>query len=352
MRLSATGVARLVGDACGVPLPEFDTVTVRGARALVRRGGGFSPWDDARPCAYAIGAFDGVHLGHRRLVGSCVDHAREACVASCAVLFDPDPARVLAPAGAEPELLPVDARARLLLSLGVDAVVTLPFDKGVAAVPYDQFVRSTLAAIAPIESLHVGEDFRLGAGGAGNVAALTALGRVLGFEVHGMGLVDHGGSPVSSTRIRGLLATGDVRAAAELLARCHVVGGTVAHGRGEGTGMGFPTANVVPSTHACLPADGVYACYVRQGDSAWPAAVNVGLPRSFKMPVGSPERLLEANLMGFSGDLYGSFVEVVFVEWLRAPREFPTLAELERVVGENIDWVRENLGTVRVGVSA
>ena len=101
MTLSATGMARLVGDACGVPLPEFDTVTVRGARALVRRGGGFSPWDDARPCAYAIGAFDGVHLGHRRLVGSCVDQAREAGVASCAVLFDPDPASVLAPAGAE-----------------------------------------------------------------------------------------------------------------------------------------------------------------------------------------------------------------------------------------------------------
>lgn len=328
------------------------TVSSEAGRAIVATSASqrFVPWGESEPCAFAIGAFDGVHLGHRVLVDTCVRHARERGVLSAAILFDPDPTRVLAPASPEPELLSVGDRALLLLSLGLDAVVILRFDRGVAATPYEEFVTRDLAAIAPIESIHVGNDFRLGAGGAGDVAHLGELGRASGFAVYGRDLVDHGGAPVTATRIRALLASGDVRGATDLLGRCHVVHGTVAHGRGEGTGLGFPTANVIPSPYACLPADGVYGCFVRMGECAWPAAVNVGRPRSFAMPAGSPERLLEANLIGFSQDIYGCGVEVVFVEWLRAPRTFPSISELERVVGDNVAWVRENLGTSRMEV--
>lgn len=336
------------------PTSPHITTSSEAGRAIVAASASqrFAPWGESEPCAFAIGAFDGVHLGHRVLVDTCVRHARERGVLSAAVLFDPDPARVLAPASPEPELLPVGERALLLLSLGLDAVVILRFDKDVAATPYEEFVTRDLAAIAPIESIHVGNDFRLGARGAGDVAHLGELGRASGFAVYGRDLVDHGGMPVTATRIRALLASGDVGDATELLGRCHVVRGTVAHGRGEGTGLGFPTANVIPSPYACLPADGVYGCFVRVGDHAWPAAVNVGRPRSFAMPAGSPERLLEANLIGFSQDIYGRGVEVVFVEWLRAPRTFPSVSELERVVGDNVAWVRENLGTGRMEVGA
>ena len=117
--------------------------------------------------------------------------------------------------------------------------------------------------------------------------------------------------------------------------------GQFAHGRGEGTGFGFPTANVVCDPRACMPAEGVYACYVSQGGTAWPAAANVGAPPTF---AGRRAAFLEANLLGFTGDLYGAEVAVSFVRWLRPSRVFDSLSELERVVLGNIEWVRRNLG--------
>jgi riboflavin kinase/FMN adenylyltransferase len=174
------------------------------------------------------------------------------------------------------------------------------------------------------------------------------MGRELGFSVVTHDLLQEEGEVVSSTRIRGLLRAGRVEAAARLLGRCHVVRGHVQHGRGEGTGMGFPTANVACDGRDCMPGEGVYGGWVVVGDAAWPAAINVGAPVSFD----ARERLsfLEANLMGFEGDLYGCDVAVVFAAWLRGARRFESVEELERVVGGNIAWVREHLGEGRVAL--
>lgn len=292
----------------------------------------------------AIGAFDGVHRGHRALIARAREEADARGDELVVVTFSPDPSVVLAPSHPQRMLLSDEARLRALGSApGVDRLVVLDFTPGLASLPYDRFVRETLGALCRLDCIVVGEDFRLGAGGAGDVAALSALGRSDGFEVVGMELADECGAPITATRIRGLLADGAVEEAAGLLGRCHYVSGTVEHGRGEGTGFGFPTANVRVGEGAALPAEGVYAGYVACGDIAWPAAINVGKPRSFS-PGEEGAPFLEATLLGFEGSLYGACVSVAFARWLRAPRAFGSVEELERAVLGNVEWVRKTLG--------
>ena len=297
-----------------------------------------------RRAVCAIGAFDGVHLGHRALIARAGAEARERGDELVVVTFSPDPSAVLTPERPQRLLLGDGDRVRALESIeGVNRVVVLDFTPELAALPYERFVRETLGALVDLDCIVVGSDFRLGAGGAGTVAALSELGRADGFDVIGMDLIDEGGTPVTATRIRALLGEGRVEAAAGLLGRCHVVRGEVEHGRGEGTGFGFPTANVRVPESLCLPAEGVYAGYVTCGDTAWPAAINVGKPRSFS-PGEEGASFLEATLLGFEGDLYGASVAVSFVRWLREPRSFSSVEELERVVLGNVSWVRATLG--------
>lgn len=307
------------------------------------------------PVVCAIGAFDGVHLGHQALLARARREALRLGGALVAVTFDPDPARVLAPQGSHEDLLVPRDRELALMGAGVDALLVLSFTPELAALSHERFVTDVLGGLFDVRSLVVGADFRLGAGGAGTVSALTELGRRAGFGVIGMELADEGGAPVTSTRIRGLLAEGKVEGAQALLGRCHFVRGRVERGRGEGTGFGFPTANVRVTGGVCMPAEGVYAGHVvvrdeNRGQVAWPAAINVGKPRTFS-PGEEGQAFLEATLLGFAGDLYGQVVEVVFARWLRAPRTFPSLEELERVVLSNVDWVRNTLGEEGIEVS-
>ena len=294
----------------------------------------------------AIGAFDGLHRGHRALLARARRRARALGCRLAAVTFSPDPSRVL-PGGVSADLLSVPDRGAFLLASGVDALVTLDFTPELAALPYERFVREGLGVLMDLRAIVVGSNFRFGAGGRGDVAALARLGEEDGFEVEGMALADEGGAPISATRVRELVEAGRVEDAAALLGRCHYVTGRVEHGRGEGTGFGFPTANVGVREGACLPAEGVYAGLVCVGDAgnqeAFPAAINVGKPRTFS-PGEEGEAFLEATLLGFSGDLYDEEVSVVFCRWLREPRAFSSLEELERTVRSNIDWVRGALG--------
>ena len=292
----------------------------------------------------AIGAFDGVHRGHRALIARARAEADARGDELVVVTFSPDPSVVLAPGHPQRMLMRDEDRLRALGSTaGVDRLAVIDFTPELAALPYDRFVREVLGELADLDCIVVGADFRLGAGGAGDVAALAGLGRADGFDVVGMELADEGGAPITATRIRALLSEGAVEEAAGLLGRCHCVSGAVEHGRGEGTGFGFPTANVRVGEGTALPAEGVYAGYVACGGAAWPAAINVGKPRSFS-PGEEGAPFLEATLLGFSGDLYGADVSVVFVRWLRAPRRFGSVEELERTVLGNVDWVRSTLG--------
>lgn len=340
--LSADAARELAGAALeGASTSVRDVPQGSSAKRTSRRDVPGAP----RRAVVAIGAFDGVHRGHRALVERARAEAEARGDELVVVTFDPDPAEVLAGPQARATLLPTAERARALASLaGVDEVVTLDFTPELAALPFERFVREVLGGICGLDAIVVGEDFHMGAGGAGDVAALAALGARDGFDVVGVRLADEGGEPITATRVRALVRAGRVERAADLLGRCHRAGGTVVHGRGEGTSFGFPTANVALPDALCVPDQGVYAGFVVAGRTAWPAALNVGAPPSFSPSSSAPRSLIEANLMGFSGDLYGREVEVVFARWLRDSRPFDSLGELERTVLGNIDWVRAALG--------
>ena len=297
------------------------------------------------PCVVAIGAFDGVHKGHRRLIADAALDAQRRGVPMVVVTFDPDPADVLYGVKPLTRLTERDDRIRLLLEAGADAVACFDFTKELERTGWREFALQVLGAVCRPVSVHIGTNFRFGAGGAGTPGLLADLGRERGFEVSTHDLVICDDDVVSATRIRGLVRTGAVREAARLLERSHFVRGCVLHGRGEGAGFGFATANVQVDSVICMPAEGVYGGWGIVGDAAWPAAINVGTPRTFTDRVD--DSFIEAHLLGFEGDLYGRNVAVVFSQWLRAARRFESTAELEQVVGNNINWVQMYLGTGR-----
>lgn len=337
--LGCADVRELAARATPSPLADACLRHDHGFYTLYGRGG--TEVGPQTPVCACMGGFDGVHRGHRELVRACHDEARLRGVTALAITFDPLPSLVLEGRAHGHCLLSTERRVRLLLDAGMDAVCVLAFDKTLAHTPYADFVDGLLPKVAHVESLHVGANFRFGFEGAGTPAALAWLGQARGFSVHIHDLLAQGAAPVSSTRTRALLAQGSVEDAARLLGRPHVVHGVVEHGRGEGTTLGFPTANVHVDARLCLPAEGVYAGFVICGPTAWPAAINVGASPTFSTPRAS---FLEANLIGFAGKLYGREVDVAFVSWLRPSRPFDSTVELERTVRSNIDWVRTNLG--------
>lgn len=293
------------------------------------------------PCVLAIGMFDGLHRGHQSLLAAARDDARVHELPCVVLTFDPDPSEVVGAAGPSSRLLVTADRVAGLQKMGADEVLVLSFTPELSQLEPEAFVCDVLLAHLRPVSIHVGSNFRFGRGGVGTPQVLAMLGERYGFDVRAHGLLSVGDGVVSATRIRSLLAQGGrLDEANELLGRCHYVRGHVEHGRGEGTSFGFPTANVVCDVRDCMPAEGVYACYVCCGDRSWPAAVNVGAPPTFS---ASKPAFLEANLVGFSGDLYDADVAVSFVHWLRPSRVFDSLDELERVVLDNIDWVRTHL---------
>lgn len=308
-----------------------------------------------------IGAFDGVHLGHRELLQRAAHDAAERGDKLAVLTFTPDPADVLAGPTPSSKLLSDEGRVHALLAFDgggdcpdVSSVVCVDFDREFASLTWTEFASGALGLIFgdefedDFEAVFVGSDFRFGAHGEGDLELFQRAGDIHDYDVTGVDLLEQGGAPVTATRIRGLVHAGRVEEAAGLLGRPHMVVGRVEHGRGEGASFGFPTANIVCDLSACVPEQGVYAGFVTVADAdgarrAYPAAINVGLPPSFKgeVPGGT---LLEANLIGFDGDLYGSKACVSFVRWLRDSRPFATLEELERTVLGNIDWTSRALG--------
>ncbi len=325
--------ASLLMDGCPSRLPVWQSC--------------LTPGTQPQEAVLAIGAFDGVHRGHRALIAKARADAERRGVPCLAVTFDPDPSELL-DCDPQPRLLSVADRVQGLRALGVRNVVVLPFTRELANTEPEAFISDVLCALARPVAIHVGSNFRFGVRGAGTTALLRQLGPTYGFEVEESPLLVAGGERISSTRIRTFLGEGGrLDEANQLLGRCHFVRGSVEHGRGEGTSFGFPTANVRCAELSCMPAEGVYGGYLRINGRVWPAAINVGAPKSFTDE--RMERFLEANLIGFEGDVYGAAAEVIFVSWLRPSRPFASLEELERVVLGNIDWVRTNLGDGEVG---
>ena len=293
-----------------------------------------------------IGAFDGVHQGHRFLFSSTIADAKRRGLPSVIVTFDPDPDELFLPQNKVRKLLNNKDRLNFLCKFGADFVVSIPFTRELAAHSAEGFLQMVVNRAFKPRAIHVGSDFKLGANNAGNVSELRIIGKKRSTlcDVYGYDLLCTGSQIVSATRIRVLIQNdGDCATATELLCRPHFVRGMVVEGRHQGSGFGFPTANVELSYPYVVPAEGVYACLVLVGDMVYPAAVNVGIPRTFANELHCAS--IEGNLLGYHGDLYGQEVSVAFIEHLRGQKAFDSLDELIAAVNGNIDWVAQNIGS-------
>ena len=292
------------------------------------------------PAAVALGVFDGVHIGHQALIADAVARAAELDILSCVMTFDRDPDQVLTPDRAAPQLLTLEDKIKALQGLGLGAIVIVPFCRLVAEMAPDRFVSDVLSdTLRPVE-VFVGRDFRFGRSASGNVTLLERYGGAHGFKVVARELLSVDGVPVTSTRIRQLVASGDVAAARDLLGRPHIVRGRVVHGRAAGRQLGTPTANVTPVKHAAIPANGVYSGCVRVGETRYSAGISVGSPPTF------PEArdYLEAHLLDFEGDLYGAEIGLEFRERLRDQHAFDTPEALAQAIRGDIDRISGTVG--------
>lgn len=295
--------------------------------------------------AITIGVFDGIHLGHRRVLNRVRQIAEQRSLKSALVTFDPHPARVLRPDLAPSLLTGLEHKLELLEEVGLDTVVVVPFDKTRAGESAEDFVASVLVGCLGAKAIIVGEDFHFGKDRLGNIELLTELGGYYEFDVHGQPLIgrpstvdrmlqgsslsfDDLGEAVSSTAIRRALGAGQVSLAAHLLGRNHEVRGEVIAGDQRGRTIGVPTANVLVPPGYAIPGDAVYAgWYLLPDGTRWPSAVNVGRRPTFYQQ--AEHSLVEAHLIGFDGDLYGQSARVQFVERLRGEQRFDGVESLK-----------------------
>jgi riboflavin kinase/FMN adenylyltransferase len=297
--------------------------------------------------AVTVGAYDGVHLGHRHVIAHLRELAAPRGLETVVVTFDRHPATIVRPESAPPTLTDLEQKLELLAGSGVDRTMVIAFDRARSDETAEDFVSSVLVAALASRLVVVGRDFHFGHGRKGDVALLSEMGAVEGYEVEPVELVDagsDGAGPVSSTRIRRLIAEGDVAGAATLLGRPHQVRGPVEHGAGRGGRLlGFPTANVGVSPEIALPAPGVYAGrFSWPGGDRHPAAISVGQPPSFEAEDDAAP-LVEAFLLDFDGDLYGAPARVDFTEWLRPQRAFDDLDALAAQMDDDVERTRRLL---------
>ncbi|WP_327144948.1 bifunctional riboflavin kinase/FAD synthetase [Nocardia sp. NBC_01327] len=293
-------------------------------------------------CVLTIGVFDGVHRGHAQLISRAVKSAAVRGVPSVLMTFDPHPVDVVRPGSHPPQLSTLHRRAELVEELGIDVFLVMPFTKDFMKLTPEQYVEQLLVDKLHVSEVVVGDNFTFGKQAAGTVDTMRELGTRFGFDVDGVQLLGEHAVTFSSTYIRACLSEGDVAAAAEALGRPHRVEGVVVHGDGRGKGLGFPTANVAPTMHGAIPADGVYAGWFSVLDAPGErrmAAISVGTNPTFD----GRTRTVEPHILDFDGDLYEKHVAVDFVEQLRGMRKFESIEELVEAIGRDVEQTRKVL---------
>lgn len=275
----------------------------------------------------AVGMFDGVHLGHREVIRD----------ADTVLTFDPHPTTVVHPAAVPKLITTLERKAELVGSLGAQELVVIPFDRDFASRSAQSFIDDVLLGALGATHVSVGENFRFGHRAQGDPAMLEADGR---FETRVVRLLEADGEIVSSSHIRGLLLGGALEYANQLLIDPFVLRGDVVHGDKRGRELGYPTANLVPDDAYVLPGHGVYACIADTQGERHLAAVNVGVRPMFETGRGE---LVEAHLLDFSGDLYGTDLRLEFVRRLRGERRFDSVDALIEQMGRDTEETRRLL---------
>ncbi len=303
--------------------------------------------EQLRPSVVTLGNFDGVHRGHRAVLGTLVELGRERGLPAVAVTFDPHPVAVLHPERAPALLTPGHLRDDLLAATGIDGLLVLPFTREFAAQTPEEFVRATFVDALQAAVVVVGKDTRFGVRNSGDVETLRHLGEELGFEV--VALDDIGdGARYSSSAVRAALIDGDVAGAARILGRPHRVVGTVIHGHHRGRDLGYPTANLAADSLGLVPAEGVYAGWLTRldlpldaTDRTLPAAVSIGTNPTFAT---KDRRTVEAYVLDRTDlDLYDEHVMVEFVEHIRPTLRFESIDDLCSAMAKDVEASRRIL---------
>lgn len=287
-----------------------------------------------------IGSFDGVHLGHQEVIHGLTAGAHANGVQAVVITFYPHPAVVLGKRKDPMYLTTPEERAALLGELGVDVVITYPFNTRVASLTAEQFMAQTKEHLG-LRQLWVGQDFALGRGREGNVERLRQLGEVLGFELKVIPPAVENGVPISSSRIRSLLSQGDVVQAAHLLGRPYSLEGEVIQGDGRGRTIGIPTANLSIWEERIVPKNGVYVTRVHVDNQAWGSVTNIGFRPTFDNQNERPQ--VETHILDFYQDLYGQRVRIEFLLRLRDEQRFPSIDALIQQIHNDVVKARQAL---------
>ncbi len=275
---------------------------------------------ELRPRKIAIGTFDGVHVGHRAVIKG----------ADSVLTFEPHPLEILHPVAAPKLLMPFDVKRDVLDGLGVDEMIVIPFDESFTKITADQFIEEILLARLGAEEVSVGDNFRFGQKAQGTPEMLAARPE---FTTRVEPLVEVDGETVSSTRIRALVAAGDMQLARRCLGVPFMVEGEVVTGDQRGRELGFPTANIVPDDRFAHPGHGVYAAFA----NGLPAAVNIGVRPTFDSGRGV---LIETYILDEDIDLYGKVLRVAFVERLRGEKRFDSVDDLIEAMKGDVEKTR------------
>jgi riboflavin kinase/FMN adenylyltransferase len=297
-------------------------------------------WDGA---AIAIGNFDGVHVGHRALIGRARELAAANNAVTVALTFDPHPSALLAPARAPRMLTSIERRIELLADAGVDAVVVEPFTHELAGIAPNAFVDDVVIFALRARAIVVGYDFSYGQGRTGTVDALRAHGVHAGIEVAVVPAVTIDGEVAASTKVRGHLRAGDLPRAERMLGRRWDVDGIVVHGAERGRALGIPTANITPEVELVV-APGIYAVTLGvEGGPPMAAVASLGTNPTF---VEDGDLVLEVHVLDWSGDLYDRRVRTTFVARLRDERKFDSVATLMAQIERDIAQARTVLAPI------
>ena len=274
----------------------------------------------------AVGTFDGVHLGHRRVIEG----------SDSVLTFEPHPVAVVAPQHAPKLLTPLEVKAELIAAMGVQELIVIPFDHAFAQRSASEFIDGVLVGALGAVRVSVGENFRFGHRAQGDTRLLTADGR---FQTVVQPLLEVDGEIVSSSHIRGLVAAGEVDQATRFLGIPFQLRGEVMHGDERGRELGFPTANLIPAEDLVCPGHGIYACRA----DGYAAAVSIGVRPTFKTGRGE---LIEAYLLDFEGDLYGRTLQLDFLQRLRGERRFDSAEALIVQMQRDVERARAVVGAL------
>jgi riboflavin kinase/FMN adenylyltransferase len=293
-----------------------------------------------------IGNFDGVHLGHQRLLRTVLERARAAGGAAVAMTFDPHPLSILSPGGRPPLITPLPEKVRLIEEIGLDVLIIAPFTRELAAVSAESFVGQILAGRLRARAAFVGGNFHFGRGGVGDFDLLAREGARHGIQVEKVPIVLYDSRPVSSTRIRENILKGSVDRVAGMLGREYALVGRGVPGKHRGRELGFSTANLT-TENELIPGDGIYVTRTEVDGARRPSSTYIGVRPTY----GEEERVIETHILDYEGaPLYGRTVRLHFCRWLREDRRFDSPAALAAQIARDVDetrrWFGENCGSL------